>query len=220
MQITHEQAQLLLQRKMDQGLGTLDAGALSAHLQNCRDCQGYANEIGEIDRLLIPLLKKHWNRQPAPTSISALIGMNKKTGIINLMTTRKLALSVAALALFFSVWQFVAAGPSPLNQMPQMSRPVPTPSTISTNTLATLEDCEMTLYNVQANDTLSGIADRFLVSVEEIMKINQLQTEVVQPTMKLIIPLCNFTPTGTVHPATFTTTYTPIFQPITFTPDG
>jgi LysM repeat protein len=151
--------------------------------------------------------------------MATLVRSNQKTGTISLLAIRRMAVSLAALALFFSIWQFVAAGPTAYNQIPQMIPPVPTPSSISTNTLVTFEHCEMALYIVQANDTLSGIADQFSVSVEEIMKTNQLQTEVVQPGTKLVIPLCNFTPTGTVRPATFTTTYTPIFQ-TTFTPDG
>ena len=220
MPITHEQAQLLIQRKMDQALRSLDAAALSEHLQNCRDCQRYTKEIIEVDRLLFPLLKKHWDRRPTPISVAALMGTNQKAGSINILAIRKIAISLAALALFFSVWQFVAAGPSAFSQVPQMFPPVPSPSTISTNTLVTFEHCEMALYSVQANDTLPGIADRFSISVEDIMKTNQLRTGVVQPAMKLVIPLCNFTPTGTVHPATFTTTYTPIIQAITFTPDG
>jgi len=220
MQITHEQAHILMQRKMDQALNSLDAESLSAHLQTCSDCQQYANEIKEVDRLLFPMLKKQWNRQPTPLLVAALLGTSQKTSTITLLTIRRLAVSFAALALFFSAWQFITAGPSAFSQLPQMIPPVPTPSTISTDTLVTLENCEMAVYTVQANDTLSGIADRFSVSAEEIMKLNQLRMEVVQPAMKLVIPLCNFTPTGTVHPATFTTTYTPVIQTITFTPDG
>lgn len=220
MQITHEQAHTLIHRKLDQALGSLDTTALSEHLRTCNDCQQYANEIIEVDRLLVPMLKKHWHRQPIPLSVATLVETNRETGITNFLTIRKFTISIAALALFFSAWQFVVAGPSAFSQIPQMIPPVPTPSTISTSTLVTLEDCEVTLYVVKPNDTLAGIADRFSVSVEEIMKLNQLQTEVVQPAMKLAIPLCNFTPTGTVHPATFTTTYTPSLQTITFTPDG
>ena len=220
MQITHEQTHKLIQRKMDQALNSQESAALSMHLQHCDDCQQYANEIREVDRLLFPVLKKHWDRQPLPLSASTLMGTSQKTAMINLLTMRKMAVSLAALTLFFGVWQFVATGPSAFSQIPQMIPPVPTPSTISTNTPATLAQCEMALYIVQANDTISGISDRFAISVEEIMEMNQLRTEVIRPAMELIIPLCNFTPTGTVHPATFTTTYTPILQTIAFTPDG
>jgi hypothetical protein len=129
-------------------------------------------------------------------------------------------MGIVALALFFSVWQFFVSGPSVSGQIPLMAPPVPTPATISTNTLETREQCEMGLYVVQPNDTLSGIAEKFSVSVAEIMKLNQLRTGTVQPAMKLVIPLCNFTPTGTVHPATFTTTYTPIIYSTTSAPDG
>ena len=79
----------------------------------------------------------------------------------------------------------------------------------------------MALYIAQANDTLPGIAHRFSVPIEEIMEINQLKTEVLQPSMKLLIPMCRYTPARTAYPATFTTTYTPIIiKPTTSTPGG
>jgi LysM repeat protein len=84
--------------------------------------------------------------------------------------------------------------------------------------MVTLEGCEMALYIAQANDTLPGIADQFSVSIEEIMEINQLKTEILQPFMKLLIPVCSITPAGTAYPATFTTTYTPVItKPTTST---
>jgi hypothetical protein len=100
---------------------------------------------------------------------------------------------------------------------------MPTPSvqtTQSTTALAAFENCELVLYPVQEDDTLARIADQFSVSEEEIMAINSLQTKAIDPSMELAIPVCNFTPTGTVHPATFTTTYTPDLGPSTSTPDG
>lgn len=220
MQITHEQAQLLIQRKLDQALNAQETTVLSDHLQGCVHCQTYASEMTEVDRLLFPMLKRQWNRQPVPLSMTALTVRNQKAGLSSLLAMRKAAIGMVALALFFSVWQFVISGSSLPGQMPLLAPPVPTPSTISTNTLATREKCEMGLYIVQTDDTLSEIAAQFSVSVAEIMELNLLRTETVQPAMRLVIPLCNFTPTGTVHPATFTTTYTPILYSTTSAPDG
>ena len=175
----------------------------------------------DVEHILRPLLKRRWNREPIPLSITLLKERNRKAAISSLLTMRKARLSLVAVALFFGFWQFIGSGPSLLGQIPPLASPAPTPSTTSTNTMVTLEGCEMALYIAQANDTLPGIADRFSVSIEEIMEINQLKTEVLHPSMKLLIPVCSFTPARTVHPATFTTTYTPIIiKPTTSTPGG
>jgi hypothetical protein len=65
---------------------------------------------------------------------------------------------------------------------------------------------------------MSLVATHFSVSEEEILAINGLKTNVVNTPMQLVIPLCDFTPTGTVRPATFTTTYTPVRHLKTSTP--
>ena len=220
MQITHEQAHTLIQLNMDQALGSQEMTVLFTHLEDCTDCQTYAQELKDMEGRLIPALKKQWSRQPTPLSITVLKERIQKTQASTLLTMRTAAMSLVVLAMFFSVWQFVFFGPSTSDQSPQLVPPVPTPSTISTNTMVTLENCELALYVVQANDTLAGIATQFLVATDEIMQINQLKTEAIQPSMKLIIPICKSTPTGTVHPVTFTTTYTPIINPTTSTPDG
>ena len=220
MQITHEQAHTLIQLNMDQPLGSQEMHVLFKHLEDCADCQTYAQELKEVEGFLFAALKKQWNRQPTPLSITALKEKNHKTQASTLLTMRKASMSLVVLAMFFSVWQFVFFGPPTSDQSPLPVPPVPTPSTISTNTMITLENCELVLYIVQANDTLAEIATQFLISTDEIMQINQLKTEAIQPSMKLVIPMCKSTPTGTVHPVTFTTTYTPIINPTTSTPDG
>ena len=218
MQITHEQAQTLLQRRFDQALNVQETTVLSAHLQNCAACQRYANETKEVEHLLVPILKRQWNRQPIPLSIVALREKSLKSRISNILTMRKIAVGLVAIALFFSIWQFAISGPSVSGQVPLMAPPVPTPSTTSTNTVVALEQCEMASYIVQPNDTLAGIAEQFSVSTGKIMESNQLKTEAVQAAMKLVIPICKSTPTGTAHTATFTTTYIPIIRPTTSTP--
>jgi predicted anti-sigma-YlaC factor YlaD len=224
MQITHEQAQKLIQLHMDQALNSQESAVLSAHLRDCRDCQTYANEVSEVKRLLPSLLKKQWARTPAPLSIKALAEKKlKRQSSINLLTTRTAAIGFVVIALFFSVWQFASSGSAVSNPLPLMAPPVPTPLTqtaLSIDTTMTLENCKLVLYIVQGNDTLAGIADQFSVPEEEILAANSLEAKAVRPAMELVVPICNFTPTGTVHPATFTTTYTPIIQLNTSTPEG
>jgi LysM repeat protein len=222
MQIAHEQAHKLIQLNADKALSSEEIAVLSAHLRDCVDCQRYASEIKEVEQVLFPLLKRKLNRPLIPLSISAL-SKRKQSPVSNLLTTRSAAVMLVMMAVFFSVWQFVSSGPATSSQVPSIVPPVPTPfaqTTFSTSTLMTLETCESMLYVVRAGDTLARIADQFSVSAEEIMAINLLKTEAVSPSMELVIPICKFTPTGTVHPATFTTTYTPILSLTTSTPDG
>lgn len=220
MQITHEHARKLIQFRLDGGLRSAEHETLSAHLQDCSECQAYAAEINEVETVLRPMLKRKWSAQPIPLSITSLRGNSQKTQAHNLLTMRTAAISLVFFAFFFTVWQFMLPSPSAPSVMPLAVPSVPTPSAQSTSTEFTAEACDMIPYTVQANDTLSSVADRFFVSEELLMEFNQLHTGAVHPSMELVIPICTFTPTGTIHPATFTTTYTPMFLPTTSTPGG
>jgi LysM repeat protein len=223
MHITHEQAHKLIQLNMDRVLSAPESAGLSAHLRDCIDCQSYADEMKEVERLLFPTLKKQWQHQPIPLSISALTEKRLKSQASILLTTRTAAIGLVVVTLFFSIWQFVFSSPAASQQIPIAVPPVPTPSSqtvLSTRVTSTSEDCETMLYRVRSDDTLAGIATQFSVSEEEIMAINSLSSQAVGPAMELVIPICNFTPTSTVHPATYTTTYTPILKPTTSTPGG
>ena len=224
MQITHDQARKLIQFSLDGILQAAEKATLSAHLQNCTDCRDYANELNEIETIVLPVMKKQWSARHIPLSIPLLAqSQSPRLNASNFLTIRSAAISLFLFALFFSAWQFVFSGPSMSGTVPLVIPSAPTPSSQtaqSTNTEITLDNCEMMVYRVQANDTLAVIANRFLVSEDEIMETNQLKTGAVSVSMELMIPLCNFTPTGTIHPATFTTTYTPIMHPTTSTPAG
>jgi hypothetical protein len=226
MQLTHEQTHKLIQLNMDSVLNADESASLSSHLRSCMDCQRYANEMNEVERLLSPVLKSQWSVRPIPLSISALTGRSTKRQANILLTMRTAVISLIFVALFFSAWQFVLSGPSIARQIPLSVAPAPTPSvqtaqfTGNTSNTSTTETCEMMLYTIQGDDTLARIAERFSVSEDEIMAINELKTNVISTPMQLVIPNCNFTPTGTVHPATFTITYTPILNHVTATPGG
>ena len=223
MQITHEQAHKLIQLNIDQALSAQETVELSAHLRDCLDCRSYASDLKEVEHLLFPFLKRQWHRRPIPLSITALTEGSLKTQASSLLATRTAAIGLIVVALFFSVWQFLFSGSVVLGQVPHHVPPIPTPSVhtaSATNVSASLENCKSVLYTVQRNETLAEIAIQFSVSQEEIMELNHLKAAIISPSMELIIPLCNFTPTGTVHPATFTITYTPITKPTTSTPGG
>lgn len=220
MQLTHEDAHRLIQLNMDKALKPQELSLLSDHLQTCAACQTYAHDMQEVEQVLFPVLKRQWDRHPLPLSISALMERGSASPPRNILATRTAALGLVVLAFFFSAWQFVLSGSSPSGSLPLIVPLVPTPSTVSTLTMTTPDDCPTMSYSVRENDTLADIAHQFSVSEEEILEVNSLEAVTLSPSMELLIPVCNWTPTGTVHPVTFTTTYTPVREPFTTTPDG
>jgi LysM repeat protein len=220
MQITHEQAHRLVQRKLDNALTKEQSAVLSAHLQECADCEAYLIEMKEVEGLLSPVMKRQWAAQPIPLSIAMLGESKAQTQTSILLTMRTAAMGLVVIALFFSLWQFMTTGSSAGNPAPLVVPLVPTPSSATAQFTNTTESCEMLVYAVQENDTLASIAERFSAAEDEIMAINDLKVGALKPSMELLIPVCNYTPTGTVHPATLTTTYTPNFRSTASTPDG
>jgi hypothetical protein len=220
MQLTHEDAHRLIQLNMDKALKPQQLSLLSDHLQTCAACQTYAHDMQEVEQVLFPVLKRQWDRHPLPLSISALMERGSALQPRNILATRTAALGLVVLAFFFGAWQFVLSGSSPSGSLPLIVPLVPTPSTVSTLTMTTSTDCQTMPYSVRENDTLADIAHQFSVSEEEILAVNSLEAVTLSPSMELLIPVCNWTPTGTVHPVTFTTTYTPVREPFTTTPDG
>jgi hypothetical protein len=214
MQITHEEAHRLIQFNADASLDSREKNILFTHLDHCSECRAYAEEIREVEAILLPVMKQRWNLQPVPLSLGFLNRRrDSKIPANTILAIRSLAISLVFVMFIFGFWQFTlldrrTAGPSPVGLLP-----VPTPSIESTSTQISFENCETSNYTVQQNDTLESIADQFSISKEELLAINGLKTEIVNTGTSLMIPVCNFTPTGTVHPATLTTTFTPVINP-------
>jgi hypothetical protein len=224
MHITHEEAHQLIQYQADAKLNPQKKAILSAHLNECVECQVYAKEIKEVENVLVPAMKKHWNFQPIPLSVHAIVSRRRsKIQTSILLTTRTVLIGFVFMAFVFTFWQFMLPSRSAFGQLPTNVLPVPTPSTQSTqsiNTKIMFQNCEMIIYKVKADDTLDTIANQFSVSKEEVMAVNHVTEEIVNNSMELMIPICDSTPTGTVNPSTLTTTYTPAIRPITSTPGG
>jgi hypothetical protein len=222
MSITHEQAHRLIQLNMDGGLSAQETATLSAHLHSCHECSAFAREIRDVAELLPAIMKRQWSAQPTPLSIPVLLGRKEVSSRAStLLTMRTALISLAVMAVFFSTWQFVLSGPTSSPRLPLQVPPIPTPSSQraqSTSTKSTLFECEMILYPVGETDSIASIAIQFSLSPETIMELNHLQTEAISPSMELLLPVCKFTPTGTFHAATFTTTYTPRMMATTSTP--
>lgn len=223
MSITHEEAHELIQLQMEDLLDSREYAKLSAHLRDCSECKAYANEMNEVTNLLLPIMKRQWSIQPVPLSIASLVRRREKTRTSAFLTMRTIAASVMLVALFFSAWQFVSSGPAASSRPSLQAPPVPTPSrqnAQSTSTIIQVQDCQMVLYPVQKTDTLLSIARQFSVPKDTIIQLNRLETEIVSPSMELLIPICHLTPTSTFGPATFTTTFTPLIDFTTSPPGG
>jgi LysM repeat protein len=221
MSITHEKAQRLIQLNMEHMLNNHELAALSAHLRNCGACKEYAAEIKEVAELLVPIMKRQWTARPAPHSLAVILERSQRVRSSALLPMRRLAVSLVVMAFFFSAWQVVLSTPGSPALLPLQVPPIPTPSTqsaSSTHATSTLQNCELILHPVGETDSLASIAQQFSVPVATIMDLNHLQIEVIQPSMELLIPVCNFTPTGTLHASTFTTTNTPQTIATTSTP--
>ena len=221
MQITHAEARKLIQFDIDEALNSQEKTTLYTHLKDCIECRAYAEDIREVEGILPPLMKRHWNLQPAPLSIHAITTKrDSKLQASIILATRTAMIGIVFIAFILSVWQFTLSGSQTPSQLPASVLPVPTPATQSTSTRIMPQNCEQVLYAVQENDTLERIAYLFSISKEEIMSINNMKAETVNTAMELVIPICSFTPTGTVNPTSLTTTYTPSTSPIPSTPGG
>jgi len=223
MQITHEEARKLIQFNADEALDSQEKAMLSAHLKGCSECRFYEADIKEMESILLPIMKRQWNLQPVPLSTHVLAAKKvpkMQAGII--LATRTAIIGIVFVSFIFSIWQFTLSGTQTPGQLPVGVLPAPTPSTQSTSTKITLKNCEQIVYLVQENDTLESIAHHFSTPKDEIMAANNLKTEMINTSMELTIPVCSFTPTSTINPATLTTTYTytPVRDLITSTPDG
>lgn len=221
MQISHEEARKLIQFNLEQALKAHEKSKLQTHLDTCESCRAYAEDLTEVESILMPLMQRQWNFQPTPLSMRSISEkriIKLDTSII--LATRTAMISIIFVAFIFGVWQFTQSGKQTLDKPPVGVLPVPTPSIQSTNTKIVPRNCQEITYQVQENDTLEKIAYQFSVSKQEIMSINHLETETLNPDMKLLIPNCHSTPTGTMNPTVFTRTYTPSMDAIASTPGG
>ncbi len=221
MQITHQEARKLIQFRLDQMLKPQEENTLQSHLEHCLECRTFFNDIKEVENLLLPVMRQQWDRQPTPLSLAAVINKSKsplQASII--LATRTAMISVIFAAFVFSAWQFTVSNHRSSTPMPASVLPIPTPSGQSTSTRISFQNCEETSYQVRENDTLESVAIQFSISKNELMAVNHLRSEALSPKMELLIPICSSTPTGTIHPSTLTTTFTPVLGPTTLTPDG
>jgi len=219
MQITHQEARKLIQFASDGEINIHQKQLLESHIASCRECKKYATSIKSMESILRPLLQRQWNRQPVPLPMTVLISRAyTKTSGSMILATRKVAIVVMFVVFMFSAWQFTLSrtitADSDLASVPPI--PVPSTSTLLVSTTTQTQTCEEIVYVVHQNDTSDALAARFMISKEELLRANHLKTDRLQAGLKMIIPVCNYTPTANV----LTTTFTPILSPITSTPGG
>jgi len=221
MEMTHAQARRLIQFSLDRALEPDEKIKLQSHLSDCLECNAFANELKEVEKVLVPVMQKHWAYAPVPLSLSRLTDAKKMSSYSSIILTIRTALISLMLVVFvLTAWQFTRSTPETFRPLPAGVQPVPTPSGQSTSTQVNFLDCRQVVYLVKPNDTLASIAERFLTTKEKIKTINQLRSDEVVPDRQLFVPICASTPTITHSPSTLTTTFTPLFNQITSTPGG
>ena len=221
MRITHEEAHQLIQFSMDQVLEPQERKTLQAHLADCLECRGFADELSGLRNLLLPTMRNHWNLRPAPLSIETLRKKRKlQIPASNLLVTRTALISLLFAAFIFSTWQFSQSGRQIATPISLNVLPMATPSGESTSTLRSVQTCVEMKYQVQENDTLESIAAQFSVPKDQIMALNNLRTEILNPHIELRLPVCEPTSTSTVAASTQTTTFTPMIGSMTSAPGG
>jgi hypothetical protein len=174
-----------------------------------------------MESILRPMLQRNWDQEHRPLPLSMLMAKQKSRGSDRLLlATRIAALAVAFVAFFASAWNFTLSSrrtPTPFWQSVPVI-PTPLTSTVTAGTQTSFENCMITGYTVQENDTLASIADRFAIPAEQIRQINSIRSETLTSGQLLSIPLCNLTPANPT--ASHDTTFTPVLYSSTTTPEG
>lgn len=220
MRITHEDARTLIEFSLDDSISLENRAILAGHLATCNPCQTYAHEVKDVESILRLSMKKHWAVQSLPLSLDLVRGrVSKRNFKAPVLATRLAMLGMFFAVIALSIWQFNKPNQHESATLPVVILPNPTPSLQTTSTNDSTQECQNTVYKTQPGDTLENIAQRFAVDEESILETNNLQEATVQPDMELTIPVCASTPTFTAYPPTIITTFTPLMQLTTYTPN-
>lgn len=217
MSISHEEAQRLIQFKADDVLDLTNETQLRAHLNGCEACRAYSNELKSTVAVLQKTMQKRWSTTTPPLQVDGLYGkVFFRMSLGGFLTTRTALAGIALLFFAFISWQSISSNHASRQYSPNMLPLIPTPSMNKTATTISMKYCQNIEYSVQEEDSLESIARRFSVSEESILIANNLTSPSLRLIQKLVIPICETTPTSTTNPPTFT--ITPIFEPVTTTP--
>jgi LysM repeat protein len=227
-EITHQKAKQLLQKDLDQTIGTDDLSALDAHLENCVECRNYANSLSYLESGLRRILHAQIDDQLPNLNLGAIIEptMNSTWTTFFFSPTNVLGratIGITLLLVYFMITNFFGVQfPIALNKSPTII-PTPNDSTLAINNSPTpsippnmismtTQGCETIIYVIQENDTLDKIARQFGVSKNFISSYNNLIAGDLYTGGELSIPLCGQTPLQISHTPRNTTTITPISE--------
>lgn len=208
MQVSHQEAQALIQYSLDSVLDADNKNKLSVHLQTCTECAKFKNEMIKLERSLHAHADKYGKVTYTSLPINIFI---RKVNSKNFWVQQLTMTSVVFMIIFVSVWQFTQVSEMPIENIPHFVSPIPTPAIHMTNTSVFSQDCKSVNYIIQEGDSLESISIQFNISQELLKNENNLLSADLQSGTKLVIPLCSATPT-------FTTTFSPTAFLMTYTP--
>lgn len=219
-QITHAEAQRLINFNADQPLDASTYRILDTHLNDCAECRNYAHQLNEVENILRKI-KDQWNSQSTPLPLISVTHQNTQTnpGFSRGVVATRMVMMVLTIVIMMATvtWRYsIPNSASPT--APQMAIPIPTPSTHLTSTKVTTLNCVYMSYQVRSNDTLNSIAAQFSIPKETIMKLNGLSEEKIETGMQIRIPICDHTPTVPSDAPNTIITTSPQIEPITQTP--
>ena len=217
MRISHAEAIQLIEFQADHILRGDKQTFLNEHIATCAECQTYAQRLNQVENVLQSVMRKQWDRRPAPLSITGLIKnkLDRKSSN-TILITRTALISLALMVFVMAGWQFTSTNTRSTSGTQFALLAIPTPSKQLTATNFSAVHCTQIRYQVQKNDSLDSIALKFATSKEKLITLNNLSSENIQLNVELLVPVCDTTPTSTVHPPTFT--ITPFLDPTTSTP--
>lgn len=205
--------------RSDHGLNVTDQAQLRSHLLECKVCAAYANQLSEAEKSLRNVMKQKWNAHPLPHNKDIILSKvnSNKWYPSAFLSTRRALIGTTIVLFGLVLWQFGLTHGNQNSGVDLRSAVIPTPATaLIESTANSLNECATTSYVVEKNDDLESIANKFSVSKETIININNLKSKTPLPHSQLQIPDCTFTPTGTVFAPTIT--ITPVLQNTANTP--
>ena len=226
-ELTHQEAQRLLQSAADQKLGGDVKSALDAHLEQCVECRGYEKDLTALESGLRKVLHAQLDSQHPSLDLQAITNpaYSTWTSVFSPAHALGKVTIVTTLLLGYFIISNLFGGQLPItgNETPTMV-PTPNDSTLvfitsptpsSPSTLIRLmQGCEFINYIVGADDMLENIALQFGVSEKTIAEYNNLKTDDLSPGQALSIPICNHTPSQAAGTRTNTMTITPLIETV------
>jgi len=227
-EITHQEAQRLIQIDSDHTLRREDKLALNNHLEKCVECSNYAKKLAELESGLKRVLHTALDSQLPSLNMQAIIKSTTNfssfpwESIFNpTQVWGRVTICISLIIGYFIVanlfgGQVLTTGnhiptyfPTP-HDLTITNNISPTPSTPSATIGINTQECKTINYVVQDDESLVNIAVRFGVSTKLILTYSNLKQEDVIPGKVLSIPHCEQTPSLIAITTQNALTFTPL----------